>query len=332
MRRPAILCALIAAAVLSGCGSTTRHPSPAPHPGPARRPVTLVLDFTPNAVHAGIYMALQRGYDRAAGIALHVIAPSGSTDALRLLATGKANFAILDIHDLALARMHGQGVLGILAIVQHPLASVIAQPRIRDPRQLAGQTVGVTGAPSDNAVLDSIVSGAGGQPDALHRITIGSNAVSDLLAGRVAAATGFWNDEGVALARRRPGFHVFRVEKYGAPAYPELVLCASAGALKSSPALAHDTVTALVRGYDAAIADPAAAAHALESRVPGLDASLVSAELHRLLPAFQGPGGHFGVLDRSRLRAWSRWEARVGIVERRPNLATTFDRAFAPPG
>jgi putative hydroxymethylpyrimidine transport system substrate-binding protein len=332
MRRLAPLF-LVLAALLAGCGSTF---NPTSHPDGSQpsdtRSATLVLDFTPNAVHAGIYTALARGYDRAAGVNLHVITPAASTDAIRLLATGRANFAILDIHDLAIARARKQGIVGILPIVEHPLAAVIAQPRYASPRQLAGRAVGVTGAPSDTAVLDSILLGSGARPTAVKRITIGFNAVGDLLAGRVAAATAFWNDEGVTLARRRPGFHVFRVEKYGAPAYPELVLCASATALKADPALARDTVSALVRGYDATLADPAAAARALESRVPGLDASLVSAELRGLLPAFRGPGGRFGVLDPALLRTWSRWEARFGIVKHPPDVATTFDRAFAPAG
>ncbi len=326
MRRLIAICAL--AVALAGCGSHAHSRAQARGP----RHATLVLDFTPNAVHAGIYTALARGYDRAAGVALHVIAPSASTDAIRLLATGRVDFAILDIHDLAIARVRRQAVVGILPIVERPLASVIALPRYASPRQLAGQTVGVTGAPSDTAVLNSILLGSGARPAAVKRITIGFNAVGDLLAGRVAAATAFWNDEGVTLARRRPGFHVFRVEHYGAPAYPELVLCANAAALKSDPSLARDTVKALVRGYDATLADPTAAAHALESRVPGLDASLVGLELHGLLPAFRGPGGHFGVLDLARLRAWATWEARFGIVKHPPDVATTFATAFAPRG
>jgi putative hydroxymethylpyrimidine transport system substrate-binding protein len=327
MRRLMLLCAL--AALVCGCGSE-HHPA-TPHRA-APRPATLVLDFTPNAVHTGIYMALQRGYDRAAGVRLHVIAPSASTDAIRLLETGRVDFAILDIHDLALARARHQDVAGILPIVERPLAAVIAQPRVRTPRQLAGQTVGVTGAPSDTAVLDSILTGSGAAPGAVKAITIGFNAVGDLLAGRVAAATAFWNDEGVTLARRRPGFHVFRVDDYGAPSYPELVLCASASELRRAPALARDTVDALVHGYDATLADPAAGARALESQVSGLDGSLVSAELRGLLPAFRGPGGRFGVLDPARLRTWARWERRFGIVKQAPDVATTFDRRFAPRG
>jgi len=46
------------------------------------------------------------------GFRLRVVAPSASTDSIRLLQTGRANFAILDIHDLALARARGQRTSG----------------------------------------------------------------------------------------------------------------------------------------------------------------------------------------------------------------------------
>src|SRR5581483_11086077 len=88
---------VLAAAVLSGCGS---HANSAP----SSRDATLVLDFTPNAIHAGIYSAIARGYAQDEGVHLHVIAPPASTGSLQLLETGRAEFGILDIHDLALAR------------------------------------------------------------------------------------------------------------------------------------------------------------------------------------------------------------------------------------
>jgi putative hydroxymethylpyrimidine transport system substrate-binding protein len=315
----ALLTALLAAA----CGA--QH-SPSSKP----RSVSLVLDFTPNAIHTGIYTALQRGYDHDAGIDLHVIVPSASTDAIRLLETGRADFAILDIHDLAIARERGQSIAGILPIVQRPLAAVIAAPRFRDPAQLQGQTVGVSGDPSDLAVLDSVVRGSGGDPAKVKTITIGFDAVADLLAGRVAAATAFWNDEGVTLHRRQPGFHVFRVDEYGAPSYPELVVCASDAFLRAHPDLAQALVRTLTRGYNAVIRDPQAGARALESQVQGLDPTLVTAELAGEVPAFTGPEHRFGVLDVPLLRRWAVWEHRFGIVKQTPDIATTFDTRFAP--
>jgi NitT/TauT family transport system substrate-binding protein/putative hydroxymethylpyrimidine transport system substrate-binding protein len=306
---------LVVALLLGGCGSTERY-------------ATLVLDFTPNAVHAGIYAALAHGDDRAQGVDLHVVAPSASTDSIKLLETGRANFAILDLHDLAIARQQGEPIMAIMAIVERPLAAVIAAPQIHDPRQLQGRTVGVTGVPSDTAVLRSIVAGSGGDPAAVRQLVIGYDAVPDLIAGRVAAVTSFWNDEGVTLQRRDPGVHIFRVDQFGAPSYPELVLCATSSSLRADPALARSVVRALVAGYRLALADPAAAAASLESRVAGLDPKLVSAELAVLRPAFAGPDGRVGELNLARLRSWATWETRFGIVRRVPDVATMFDLEF----
>jgi ABC-type nitrate/sulfonate/bicarbonate transport system substrate-binding protein len=321
MRRASIILLAGAAALCSGCGSG--------HSGRPLRSATLVLDFTPNAVHAGIYSALAHGLDRAQGVRLKVVVPSASTDSIKLLDSGRVDFALLDIHDLAIARARGADIVGIMAIVERPLAAVIAAPKIRSPQQLQGQTVGVTGVPSDTAVLDSIVAGAGGKPPAVKTIDIGFNAVAALLSHRVAGATAFWNDEGVTIQRRRAGFHVFKVDAYGAPAYPELILCTSATALRRDPGLAPKVVRALAGGYRKTLADPRAAESALESRVQGLDPKLLDAELRALLPAFTTARGQVGALDPATLRAWARWEVRFRIVSRTPDIKTMFDSALS---
>jgi putative hydroxymethylpyrimidine transport system substrate-binding protein len=311
-------CALLIAAI-AGCGDSG---------APIVQDATLVLDFTPNAIHAGIYSAIARTYDQGEGVALHVVVPSATTDSIKLLETGRADFAILDIHDLAIARERHQDIVGIMAIVERPLAAVIAAPQIHSPRQLDGQTVGITGVPSDTAVLDSIVAGAGDDPRRVHTVNVGFNAVTALLAHRVAAAVAFWNDEGITLQLRHPGYRVFRVDSYGAPSYPELVLCATRASLRSNPTLAHEVVRTLVRGYGVALTDPEGSAADLESQVPGLDPKLVAAQLSAEDPAFLARDGNFGVLDLSELRAWAKWEAQFGIVKRAPDVATMFDPSF----
>ncbi len=290
MRLSAIAFLIALALVGAGCGTGDSG-------APQGQDATLVLDFTPNAIHAGIYTAIARAFDQGEGVNLHVVAPSASTDSVKLLETGRADFAILDVHDLAIARERHKDIVGIMAIVERPLASVIAAPSIHSPRQLDGKTVGVSGLPSDTAVLDSIVSGAGGDPTKVKTVTIGFNAVAALLAHRVAAATAFWNDEGVTLARRHPGFHVFRVDSFGAPAYPELVLCATRSSLNHNPGVAHAVVRTLVRGYGVTLTDPEGSAANLESQVPGLDPKLVAAQMSAEEPALIPPDGHFGELD-----------------------------------
>ena len=162
----------------------------------------------------------------------------------------------------------------------------------------------------------------------MHTVDIGFNAVADLISGRVQATTAFWNDEGVTLERRKPGFHIFRVDDYGAPSYPELVVCATSAGLKADPARARALVKTLTQGYHDALAHPASGAHDLESRVSGLDPSLVTAELPGLEKAFTGPEHRFGEFDMALLARWARWEARFGIVKRPPDVHTMFDAAF----
>ena len=94
------------------------------------------------------------------------------------------------------------------------------------PADLAGETVGVTGLPSDDAVLDAVLGSGDVDPGEVERVTIGFDSVAALAAGRVDAATAFWNAEGVELERLGVPTRVFRVDEFGAPRYPELVLVA----------------------------------------------------------------------------------------------------------
>jgi putative hydroxymethylpyrimidine transport system substrate-binding protein len=319
----ALLAAILASAGVAGCGGGGAEPG-------ASSEATLVLDFQPNAVHAGIYSALERGYYRDAGIDLRVHEPSASTDAPKLLEAGRAEFAVLDIHDLGLARERGLDVVGIAPITSRPLAAVIAADRnaVRRPRNLEGGTVGVTGLPSDDAVLDSVLSADGADPAAVDRVTIGFAAVSALASGKVSAATGFWNAEGVTLSRTGIPIREFRVDDYGAPRYPELVLCTTSGLIQDNPGLVRSVVAATERGYRLSVERPGQALGDLVVQNPGLDRVEQGAELHALLRAHAlDPDG----FQPEALRAWARWDVAHGILDSKPDLRATFDRRFASP-
>jgi putative hydroxymethylpyrimidine transport system substrate-binding protein len=312
------LAAVIAALVLAGCGGDGAEPG-------ASKEATLVLDFRPNAVPSGIYAALAAGDYKRSGIDLEPREPSSSTDAPKLLATGDAQFAILDIHDLAIARERGLNVVGVAAIVHRPLAAVISRDRdaVRTPADLAGRIVGVTGLPSDDAVLDSVLASADLAPDSVDRVTIGFDAVAALSAGRLDAATGFWNAEGVELRRLGVPTRELRVDDYGAPSYPELVLVTSRRTLERDPDLVAGVVAATGRGYASAVEDPDSALRALTDAVPALDASDQRAQLQALLAA--GALQRDVAFDRPALSAWARWDARHRLVDRPPRVDRAFD-------
>jgi NitT/TauT family transport system substrate-binding protein/putative hydroxymethylpyrimidine transport system substrate-binding protein len=311
------LAAALVAVAVGGCGGGGAEPG-------ASDEATLVLDFQPNAVHAGIYAAQASGAYTDAGVDLTVREPSASSDAPKLLASGRADFAILDIHDLAIARERGLDLVGVGAIVQRPLAAVIAADRSATPtpEELAGGEVGVTGLPSDDVVLDTVLEDAGADPASVDRVTIGFESIAALSAGRVDAATAFWNAEGVALRRLGVPTREFRVADFGAPPYPELILTTSAETLASRPEWVRGVVDATAAGYDEVLAEPANALDALLEAVP-LDPAEQRSQLEALIEADAlGPGV---ALDPDALREWAAWEAERGLVEEPPDL----DRAFA---
>ena len=313
-RAAALLAAVLLLAGAAGCGGNGAEPG-------APQGVTLVLDFIPNAAHAGIYAAQRQGYYRDEGISLTIRQPGDSTDAPKLLEAGRADFAILDIHDLGIARERGLDLVAAIPIVQRPLAAVIARGDgpVQRPRDFEGHTVGVTGLPSDEAVVDSEVSADGGDPARVDRVTIGFNAVSSLAAGKVDAVTGFWNSEGVALRRQGIPIRVFKVNRYGAPPYPELVLTASRRTIERDPDLVDSVVAATTRGYELASRHPAQALDDLLAAVPSLDRADQAAQLRALHTDL-----HPAPFDPAVLREWAAWDLEHGLLERPLDVDEAF--------
>ncbi|HKI67575.1 MAG TPA: ABC transporter substrate-binding protein [Solirubrobacterales bacterium] len=315
MRRVvALLAATLSLAGAAGCGGDGAEPG-------APQGATLVLDFVPNAVHSGIYAARRQGYYREAGIDLTIRQPGESTAAPKLLASGRADFAILDLHDLGIARERGLEVVGAMPIVQRPLAALIARADgpVRRPRDLAGRTAGVTGLPSDEALVDSEVSADGGEPSRVRRVTIGFDAVASLAAGKVDAATGFWNAEGVALRRQGVPVRIFKLDHYGAPPYPELVLTASQETIEREAGLVDSMLAATSEGYEFVTAHPRRGLDDLLAEVPSLDRGDQAAQLRALLPDLRP-----APFDPAVLREWAAWDLEHGLLKRPLDVNEAF--------
>jgi putative hydroxymethylpyrimidine transport system substrate-binding protein len=302
MKCVALLFLLLA---LAACGSSSSTSSTAP-------PATIALDFTPNAVHAPLYMA---------GNALKIRKPGAGPDSLKLVSTGKVDLGVLDIHDLAIAREQGVDLVAVGVLVGKPLAALIAQPGIRRPRDLEGKTVGVSGLPSDPAFLKAIVEDDGGDYAKVKQVTIGFNAVSRLLTKRVDAVPAFWNAEGVVLKARGLDTKEFRVEDYGAPPYPEVVLVTARKTLEAKPETIAAALKAIRGGVAETREDPDAAVTKIAKAAETDDTALVRRQLDAVLPLFADDLK----APRAALDAWAGFDARIGLVKTRPDVAETFD-------
>ncbi|MBV9416714.1 MAG: ABC transporter substrate-binding protein, partial [Solirubrobacterales bacterium] len=175
MRRAAIVTA-IAALLLAGCGekqeSVTGSPSSA-------QQLTLMLDWFPNADHAGIYQALAEGDFSRAGLDVHVQVPSDPAAPLQLLAAGKVDAAISYEPEVLLARDQGLALVSVAALVQKPLTSIISlgSKHITSPGALKGKRVGDAGISYQHAYLTTILNQAGVPVSSVKEINVGANLV-----------------------------------------------------------------------------------------------------------------------------------------------------------
>jgi NitT/TauT family transport system substrate-binding protein/putative hydroxymethylpyrimidine transport system substrate-binding protein len=309
MKRLALLLTVLA---LAGCGSSSGTGSAPPIT------VSIALDFVPNPVHAPIYMAAQHPNGR---LRLQIRPPGTGPDSLKLVTSGKVDVGVLDIHDLAIARAQGSDLVAVGALVGKPLAALIAQPDVHRPRDLEGRTVGVSGLPSDPAFVRAIVEHDGGDVRRIKQVTIGFNAVSRLLTKRVDAVPAFWNAEGVALKQRGLKAREFRVEDYGAPPYPEVVLVASRTTLRAKSAAIAAALQAISGGLVATRERPDGAVRIIAKAAETDDLKLMRAQLDAVLPIFAD-----GLkLDRGVLEQWADFEVRIGLVGKRPDVGRAFD-------
>jgi putative hydroxymethylpyrimidine transport system substrate-binding protein len=278
---------------------------------------TLILDFTPNAVHAGIYRALAAGYYRRENIDLRVVQPTSTQETLKLIDAGRAQFGLADGSDVARLIDSGGDAQAVLALVQRPLGGLIAlaSEHLRSPADLRGRAVGITGVPSDLAVLDTEARHSGLNPSELRPVTVGFNGAQALVAGRVAAFTGFIPDDGVALEVSGHPITAFGLDQQGGPPYPGLVAFTTRRLIGGDPALVRDFVAATVHGYEDTLKNPRRSLAELEAANPTLPRKLTAASLGVYLRVFaDGNAVAFGTLQAANVVAMSKWMLGAGLI------------------
>ena len=295
--------------------------------------VTLILDFLPNPAHIAVYQGLAGGTYTANNINLKVQTPTSTSDTLRLLASDRADIGIVSLLDFFSSYKQGQPITAFMALEQRPLGSLLALERsgVTSPRDLEGQTVGVTGVPSDLAAVNSMVANAGGDPSKVKTVTIGFNAVQNLIAGKVKAAVGFWNAEGVQLQAQEPT-RIFKLDEFGAPAYPELVAFTRNTTITENPALVCAFVKATQEGYAQATANPDQALDNLTKQAEGLALSDAKAQYEALKPVYQADAPVYGTLDLAILTEYLSWAKEAKILDLSDDPSKFATDRFMPGG
>lgn len=312
-RRLLALATLCFALLLAGCGGDGDQKSGS---GGQTR-ATLVLDYVPNAVHAGIYRALSAGYYEEEGIDLEVRTPSSTSDTTRLLLAGRADFGLLDGLDLGEQVSEGRPVRAVMAVLRRPAGGLVtlAASGVGTPADLAGKRVGETGTPSDRAVFETMVESAGGDPAASEVVSIGFGGAQALIAGRIAAFTGYLPADSTAVESKGYPARSFPFDRFGGPPYPGLVVATGLASVRERSGLVRGFIRATERGYRDALADPKRAITDLAVGADGVDPAFALKAFEAYRPLIGPPEG-VGRITPGPVRELSRFMLDSGLTER----------------
>jgi putative hydroxymethylpyrimidine transport system substrate-binding protein len=323
----ALACAV--ALVVAGCGEKEERLQPS-----GSKHVELMLDYFPNADHAGIYAAQAGGDFEQAGLDVDIRQPPDPAAPIKQVAAGRVDLAVSYEPEVLRARDQGLRVVSVAALVQKPLTSIISLPKakISGPADLKGKTVGTAGIDYQDAYLRAILSEAGVDPSSVKVRNVGFGFSAALLTGKVDAALGaFWNYEGQELRLRGKRPRIIRIEKAGVPTYNELVLVANESALERDADKIRAFIGALSRGTRELRSDPDEAIDGLLDANPDLDAKLQRVSVEVTLPLFFPPEGKpYGWQDPAQWDAFSAWMKENNLLENPPDPTASYDNELLP--
>ncbi|MCI8869261.1 MAG: ABC transporter substrate-binding protein [Lawsonibacter sp.] len=254
LRRIAALA--LAAALLSGCAGRPAAPAEAKE----LRELDVVLDWYPNALHAFLYEAIDKGYFQEEGLKVNLRFPSNANDAISLVAAGRAEIGLYYQQDVIIARAEQNvPVKSIAAVVQAPLNIVLSleEKGIRSPADLVGKTVGYAGTELSEALIHSLMQYAGADSSGVKLVDVGFDLMSSMTTGNVDATIGCLVNHEVPQLEEE-GFSVswFDLDDYGVPSYYEGVFLAGDEMIEREPEVLSAFLRACAKGFADMKADP----------------------------------------------------------------------------
>ena len=301
---------------------------------PERVSVRLALDWFPNANHAGLYAAMEKGYFDDENLDVEIYTPVDPASILQIVASGADDFGINYQPDLLLARSEGVPVVSVASLVQHPLNSVqtLKASEITRPSELVGKTVGYPGIPINEPLLETMLKfdGVSGGLDEVELVNVGFNLSEALISEQVDACIGcYFSYESIKMENEGFPVEIIRMEQWGVPDYYELVVVTNEETLAERSDVVQRFVRAVIKGYEDAAENPDAAVDALVALSGGeIDEAIDRPGAELLAPLWKSGDTAVGWQTSEKWTGFADWMHDNGIVEEPLDASKAFTNEF----
>ncbi|MDF2537775.1 MAG: nitrate transporter substrate-binding protein [Herbinix sp.] len=294
--------------------------------------VRIVLDWTPNTNHTGLYVAQSNGYFAEAGLEVEIMQPpEGSTTAL--VGAGGAEFGISFQDTIAptFASDSPMPITAVAAIIQHNTSGIISlkDKGIDSPAKLSGHSYATWDSPIELAIIKKIVEDNGGKYDEVNLIP---NTVTDVVSALqtdIESVWVFYAWDGIATQVAGLETNYLNFADYGMELdYYSPVIIANNDYLSQNPETVKKFLDAVRKGYEYAIDRPEDAANILLEAVPELDQTLVTESQKWLAGQYKAEVEQWGYIDPARWDAFYAWLYENALIEKEIPSGTGFTNDF----
>ena len=301
--------------------------------------LNMLLDYTPNTNHLGIYAALALGYYTDAKLNVTIQQP-GDVAVEQIVGTGKAEFGVSYQDQATFALVSGQPIVSLAAIVQHDtsaFATLHDKHPVTTPVDLAGLRYGSFGSPIEKPTLDLLTGcpgvGAAANAAPIQYIDVGNAEPFPLMdKDRIDVTWLFYAWDGIRAKQQGLKLDFVFLKDYTQciPDYYTPLLITNADMLKNHPDVVRAFTQATARGYAYAIQHPDEAAALLLKAVPDLDSALVKESSQWLAAQFQADAPRWGEQKASVWQDYADWLFKHGALDHALDTSTVFSNAFLP--
>ncbi|EON72328.1 ABC transporter substrate-binding protein [Lysinibacillus sphaericus] len=298
----------------------------------ALKKVSVVLDWTPNTNHTGLYVAKKLGYFEEQGLDVDILLP-GDAGADQLVASGKAEFGVSYQEAITQARVQQVPLVSIAAVIQHNTSGFasLAANGITSPKDFEGKTYGGWGAPLEQAVLQSLMQTENADVNKLDIVNAGDLDFFTMLQKDIDFAWIYYAWTGIEAELRGEKLNMMYLTDYSEQLdYYTPVLATNEKMISQNPDTVKAFIAAAAKGYEYAISQPKEAADILLEAAPDLDKELVHKSQEWLADKYQDDATQWGEQKLAVWKNYADWMTSNKVLEGEFNPEKAFTNDFLP--
>lgn len=296
--------------------------------------VTVVLDWTPNTNHTGLYTALENGYYKDQGLDVEIVQPPEG-GAASLVASGKADFGISYQEEVTYAKTSDDPlpIKAIAAVIQHN-SSGFASPKdknIKTPKDFEGKIYGGWGSESETAAIKAVMEKTGAD---FNKVTIADIGQDDFFTATTNSVDFAWIYEGwdvVQAKLKNFDLNFIPLNQFDNRLdYYTPVIISNETLLNDNPELAKKFMKATTEGYQFAIDNPEEAAKTLVKHAPEIDEELAIESQKFLASKYKDDAPRWGEMKDEVWNNYTAFLKEYGLINKDLKPEDAYTNEFLP--